>query len=283
MDLRWHHRSRAVVSRHFPFSRLRNDAGKPTAHYTEDDHGYPIELGLKQVPEDEYLEYINRIAWDVANLIKILENSGGKTTTYVEEKVPSERTVYLAECGYDRHKKREKIKAALKAEGYKVLPDATLPRMEEDYVAEVKQLLAQCRLSIHLVGEGHGGVPLGPSMKSVDVLQNELAIEQSKQGTLKRVIWLPENTASENTEQKDFIADLNQNAEAQFGADLITANFENLKSATFATLKKLGQPKPETPEWGKMNYYYVRIEQVRPIDGPGALAWASPMWIHVQR
>ena len=37
------------------------------------------------------------------------------------------------------------------------------------------------------------------------------------------------------------------------------------------------------PEWGRTNYYYVRVEQVRPEGGYGALAWASPMWIDVRR
>lgn len=36
------------------------------------------------------------------------------------------------------------------------------------------------------------------------------------------------------------------------------------------------------PERGKTNYYYVRVEQVAPPDGYGAMAWASPMWINVQ-
>ena len=36
------------------------------------------------------------------------------------------------------------------------------------------------------------------------------------------------------------------------------------------------------PERGKTSYYYVRIEQVRPQGGFGALAWASPMWIRVE-
>lgn len=35
----------------------------------------------------------------------------------------------------------------------------------------------------------------------------------------------------------------------------------------------------EAPEWGKRCYYYVRVEQTRPKDGAGALAWASPMWV----
>ena len=37
------------------------------------------------------------------------------------------------------------------------------------------------------------------------------------------------------------------------------------------------------PAWGKTSYYYVRIEQVKPAEGAGALAWASPMWIELKR
>lgn len=39
----------------------------------------------------------------------------------------------------------------------------------------------------------------------------------------------------------------------------------------------------QDPAWGQTNYYYVRVEQVRPKEGYGALAWASPMWIAVQK
>jgi len=39
----------------------------------------------------------------------------------------------------------------------------------------------------------------------------------------------------------------------------------------------------QAPEWGKTSYYYVRVEQVRPEGGYGALAWASPMWIELKR
>ncbi len=33
---------------------------------------------------------------------------------------------------------------------------------------------------------------------------------------------------------------------------------------------------------GKVNYYYVRVEQVIPEGGYGALAWSSPLWIRVE-
>jgi hypothetical protein len=39
----------------------------------------------------------------------------------------------------------------------------------------------------------------------------------------------------------------------------------------------------EEPRWGRTNYYYVRVEQVRPKGGYGALAWASPMWIALEK
>ena len=39
----------------------------------------------------------------------------------------------------------------------------------------------------------------------------------------------------------------------------------------------------EDPQWGQTNYYYVRVEQTRPQKGYGALAWASPMWIALEK
>ncbi len=39
----------------------------------------------------------------------------------------------------------------------------------------------------------------------------------------------------------------------------------------------------ESPAWGRENYYYVRVEQQRPAQGAGSLAWASPMWIQVSK
>jgi len=38
----------------------------------------------------------------------------------------------------------------------------------------------------------------------------------------------------------------------------------------------------QQPAWGQRSYYYVRVEQTKPKDGFGALAWASPMWIQHQ-
>jgi hypothetical protein len=103
-------------------------------------------------------------------------------------------------------------------------------------------MLEQCRLSIHLVGSGCGAMPDGPSQKSIVVLQNELAIQRCQEGGLKRVIWLPEGTTSQHAEQQRFMDALRQDASAQFGADLITADRETLKGVVRDVLQRLEKP-----------------------------------------
>lgn len=105
-----------------------------------------------------------------------------------------------------------------------------------------------CALSIHLVGEKYGTVPDGPTDKSVSILQNELAVARCRSGGLQRLIWLPQGTRSEQAPQQAFIDALNQDAEAQFGADLIAGDIEELRAAIHDTLRKIEQPEPKQPE-----------------------------------
>jgi hypothetical protein len=165
-----------------------------------------------------------------------------------DEPTMAKATVYLAECSYDRKETREILEGELRRHGYMVLPDQQLPQNEKDYVAAVEHLLERCRLAIHLVGESYGAVPDGPSQKSVVVLQNELTVQKSKSGALQRVIWLPEGTRSVQAPHQAFIEALHQDAETQFGADLITGDLEDLKTSINATLEKLEKPEPKQPE-----------------------------------
>ncbi|MGA2411207.1 MAG: hypothetical protein ABSG46_12565 [Candidatus Binataceae bacterium] len=125
------------------------------------------------------------------------------------------------------------------------MPDRELPREEADYVRALDSLLLRCQLAVHLIGANYGAVPDGPSQKSVVVLQNELAAKRSRTGTLPRLIWLPEGTHSEQAPQQAFIEMLHHDADAQFGADLITGDLETLKTSIHATLKKLETPEPK--------------------------------------
>ncbi|MEE8586692.1 MAG: hypothetical protein V3T83_17770 [Acidobacteriota bacterium] len=180
---------------------------------------------------------VAKLAWDITQTLKKLEEREKP-----EQADASKPTIYLAECSYDRHEAREIVEGELRLHGYNVLPNKALPREEADYLAEAERLLAQCKLSIHLVGSLYGSVPFGPSQKSVVELQNQQAVQRCKSGDLQRIIWLAQGTQSEQAEQREFIQALLRDAEAQQGADLIRGDLEDLKAAVHAVLKRLAQP-----------------------------------------
>jgi len=211
------------------------------------EDGAPLELDSAYGEKfaQDYNRKVGKLAWDVSQLLKTLQT--GPDDDGHDEQDPAKAVVYLAECSYDRKQAREILEGELRRHGNAVLPDQELPREEEEYVAAVEELLKRCQLSIHLVGETYGGVPDGPSQKSSAVLQNELAAQHSRSSGLKRVIWVPEGTRSGQAQQQAFIDALHQNAEAQFGADLVTADIEGLKTSIHAILTKLEKPEPQLP------------------------------------
>ena len=212
--------------------------------FTYDDNT-PLELDPaygEQYAQD-YNRKIGKLAWDIAELLKQMEADAGASSP--AEEAGAKATVYLAECSYDQKETREILEGELKRHGYTVLPERQLPRDEEGYVEAVERLLERCKLAVHLVGQSSGAVPDGPSGKSVQVLQNELAVKRSRSDRLPRVIWLPEGTGSEQAQQQAFIEALHQDAEAQFGADLITGDLEALKASIHNTLKRIEKPEPK--------------------------------------
>ena len=149
--------------------------------------------------------------------------------------------VYLAECGPDRRRDHDAIGAELRSMGYPVLPEGELPWKESDYIDAVDERLSRCALSIHLIGSTPGHA-LGSSGKSILMLQNERSVARARAGGLERLIGLPAGAVSELPAQQAFINALRGDADAQFGADLIAGDIEELKAAMRATLKKIEEP-----------------------------------------
>jgi hypothetical protein len=188
--------------------------------------------------KQDFLRKVAKLAWDIKLLLDRLSADAVSAGT-------DKPVVYLAECSRDRREAREMLEGELTRLGYVVLPDAPLPTDEREYVAEVERLLARCRFAIHLIGGTYGLVPDGPSQKSVVVLQNEIAAKATQAAALKRVIWVPEGTQSDQSAQAAFIAALHSDAAMQLGADLVTGDLETLKGAIHAALKKIERPEPE--------------------------------------
>jgi hypothetical protein len=258
--------------------KLPVDSEDPLPPVMRQALGYPFyELDEQQVPleldpayGEEFTRKYNlkmaKLAYDITQLIKRIETpaaSAGKTATTATEiqEAPaaalSKPAIYLAECSFDRRDAREALESELRLHGYPVFPDIQLPKTEEEYLAAVSEFLARCDLSIHLVGTKYGLAPDGPSEKSVTVLQNELAIGRHRQAGLRRIISLPEGTASESASQQAFIERLLKDAELQAGADLVTGDVEELKGAVLTALKKLEKPEPPPPQRQGNTLVYV--------------------------
>jgi hypothetical protein len=217
--------------------------------YVFDDQETPLELDPAYGAE--YTQKFNlkmaKLAYDVTDLIKKIEAQVASGAALSTHPTQDKTTVYVADCSIDRREDREAVVADLRLHGYPVLAETQLPTEEASFVGELSGVLAQSKLSIHIIGNNYGVVPDGPSEKSVSVLENELAIQFSRRTGLKRLIWLPAGTKSSSSRQQQFIDQLLSDSNMQFGADLITGDLEDLKTAVHAALKKLETPPPAPP------------------------------------
>jgi hypothetical protein len=224
---------------------MKSVLGYPFYDIYEDQ--VPLELDPAYGPEmaQKYNIKVAQLAWQIAQLIaKVIAVAESNAPAALDSVTRKEPAVYLAECSYDRRDDREAIAAELRRHGYDVFPDSQLPRDEYDYLTEVRRVLSRCALSVHVVGSLYGAVPDGPGQRSVVDLQNELAAEESRKGRLRRVIWVPEGTRSAHSAQTAFLQALHNDADAQFGADLITSDLEALKAAVHSALRRLQEPDP---------------------------------------
>jgi len=215
--------------------------------YVLDEQQTPLELDPAYGEEftQKYNLKMAKLAFDVAELIKKIDSqskAGAQATTATEKP-----TIYLADCSIDRREDREALNAELRLHGYPILAEVQLPTEEATFLGELSTILGRCKLSIHIVGNNYGVVPDGPSEKSVVVLENELAVQYSKKFGLKRIIWVPAGTKSDSPRQQEFIELMLRDPQAQFGADLITGDLEELKAAIHAALKKMETPPPPPP------------------------------------
>jgi hypothetical protein len=210
-----------------------------------------------------YIEKLCILADDIIDVIKQIENPVAASAASLQP-ASSRPQVYLAKCSRDQKEAREALEMDLRQHGYTIFPDKQLPEEETEFVSEVSAMMEQCNFSIHLVGGSSGFVPDGSSGKSAVVLQNEIAIAQAKKSGMRRVIWVPANTEAHDQEQQHFIEALHRDAEAQFGADLITGDLEVLKAEIHSILESLERAKEspiDSSATGDLKLLYLICDQ----------------------
>jgi TIR domain len=220
---------------------VQNTLGYP---FFVDDEGERKELDPAYGDEarQQFLSKLSGLAWELEETLQRLAEAEKPTTE--GQPAPDRPTVFLADCGRDQRLTREQLAIELRMHGYEVLPSTPLPTTEEQLLPELSKQLERCALSIHLIGRSVGPIPDGPSGRSLIQLENEAAARRSRQGGLRRLIWLPKETSGERAEQQAFIAALQSDAALQFGADLLTGDVESLKGTIHQTLHQIEHPSP---------------------------------------
>lgn len=224
--------------------------------------GRAKEFGKYHGAESEraYWSKLDDIAHDITDLITLIETlpedemaTGEEHSGEVEGKL-SERdegndqlTVYLAETSYDLKPSYEMIKRELLSHGCRVLPDQQLPLIAPEFTEKLQQMLNECDLSIHLVGNHYGLVPEGTE-KARGVLQNEIAAQQStSHQNFQRLIWMPVDLQVEDERQKRFIELIQNDIEAQQGAEVLQTPLTELNFAIHDLLNAKKQSQEEPP------------------------------------
>jgi hypothetical protein len=188
----------------------------------------------------EFWIKLDDLAHDLCCLLEIVDGSG---TALVPRADPT-KAVFLAETTVDLKEQREVIKRELQQYGYTVFPDNALPAIEAELRELVRAYLAQCHMSIHLIGQNFSLVPEG-SVQSLVEIQNELAIERSRQGDFSRLLWIPLGLQVKDERQQRVIEQLRLDPRLQKGADLLESFLEDLKTVIQERLKQAQMRLPE--------------------------------------
>lgn len=177
---------------------------------------------------------LDDLAHDMCGLLKTLEASGPAVVPKTDN---AQEAIFLAQTTFDLREQRETIKRDLQQHGYTVLPASTLPQVESEVKEAVRMDLAQCQMSIHLIGKTFSLVPEG-SMQSLLEIQNELAIERGSKRGFSRLLWIPPGLQVQDERQRKVIEQLRMDPRTQKGADLLETFLEDLRTVIQDRLKE---------------------------------------------
>jgi len=184
--------------------------------------------------ERDFWIKLDDLAQDICSLLKMLQDL----------KETPRPAVFLAETTYDLREQRDAIKRDLQQHGYTVLPARALPLVASEVSAAVRDDLARCPMSIHLIGKSYSLVPEG-GVVSLQEIQIGLANVRGEKGGFSRLLWIPCGLQVEDERQRNLIEQLRMDPHIQEGADLLENSLEDLKTVIQDRLNWAPKPAPE--------------------------------------
>lgn len=220
--------------------------------------------------ERQYWMKMVDLAYDIFDTLVYLKDATSSKTEI--KNIYKRKTIYLAETGHDLSVQRNIIKRELQRHGYIVLPNQTLPGTIGDLEKVVQRDLAECSLSIHLIGSAYGEIPAGADRSVVDI-QNKLAAEKSHRAKeqkedFTRLIWISPTLNNASERQKGFIENIKRDIEAQEGAEILQTPLEDFKNIMREELMDTSERKSFEDAGGRSVYLMhdrVDVADVKPI------------------
>lgn len=224
----------------------------------EPDTGRVRELSEIFGPEAEQ-EFLLRLDDLAHDLCRLLEEIHDDRASALAQPQPSVR-VYLGEATTDLRPQRDSLRRALQQHGYTVLPARTVPLIEAELAAAVREDLASCRMSIHMFGGTYGMVPEGAET-SLQEIQSELAAERRGSGPFSRLLWIPQGLPVADDRQQRLLDRLRLDRGMRPDTDLLETSFEDLRTLIASRLKESQKPAPASvvaaPKPGMASLYFV--------------------------
>ena len=170
------------------------------------------------------------LAYDVHEALLLLEEASkqdGVKPLYKRD------TIYLAETGQDLNVQRNVIRRELQRHGFRVLPDYTLPREANAAEKAIKEMLSESIISVHLIGNSYGEIPVNGDRSLVD-MQNKLAAQKVSENPsgrkLQRLIWISPHQESSSDQQKTFIENIQRDLTSLEAAEIFQTPLEDFKN-----------------------------------------------------
>ena len=180
--------------------------------------------------ENVYWMKMVDLAYDVHESLRSLleeEQKDGIKPLYKRE------TIFLAETSKDMNVQRNVIRRELQRHGYRVLPDHMLPRDADAAERVINEELTESVMSVHLIGNSYGDIPVGGDRSIVD-MENKLAAQKVHDNPggrkLQRLIWINPHQESSNDQQKAFIENIQRDLSALEAAEIFQIPLEDFKN-----------------------------------------------------
>jgi hypothetical protein len=180
--------------------------------------------------EKDFWLKLDDLAHDMCGLLEMLD-------TPALPAAPANAAVFLADTTGDLREQHEAIKRDLQQHDHVVLPARALPLSAPELTVAVREDLARCRMSIHMIGKTYSLVPEG-GMQSLLEIQNELAIERAKTGSFSRLVWIPPGVQVNDERQRKVVEQLRMDQRIDKGADLLETPLEDLRTVIATWLKR---------------------------------------------